>query len=43
MAVPGHPEAFIIARYIGYYEGAKKVFYKVDEATGQMTLETIEG
>jgi Cft2 family RNA processing exonuclease len=43
MAIPGRAEAFIIARYIGYYEGAKKVFYKVDEATGQMTLETIEG
>ena len=26
MAVPGISDAFIIARYIGYYEGAKKVF-----------------
>jgi len=39
MAVPGYPKTFLIARYIGYYEGSKKIFYKVDEATGQMTLE----
>lgn len=27
------------ARYIGYYEGAKKVLYRVDELSGRMTLE----
>jgi hypothetical protein len=40
MSAPGCPNIFIIARYIGYYEGAKKIFYKVDEFTGQMTMET---
>ena len=43
MAVPGHPNTYLIARYIGYYEGNKKVFYKVDEATGKMTIEIVEG
>ncbi len=36
-------EGFVIARYIGYYEGNKKILYKVDEFTGQMTLEVREG
>ena len=29
-------------RYIGYWEGGKKIFYRVDEQTGQMSM-VVEG
>ena len=38
---PGIAESFRIERRtIGYYEGAIKVFYSVDEETGQFSLTT---
>lgn len=38
--VPGIQESFVIeSRSIGYYEGNKKVWYTVDEFTGQMKME----
>jgi len=40
--VPGGGDFVIEARYIGYYEGNKKIFYKVDEFTGQMKSEVKE-
>ena len=43
MAIPGHSQTFILARYIGYYEGGNKVLFKVCEFTGKMTLQVIEG
>jgi hypothetical protein len=45
MSIPGRPETFIIARYIGYYDegGVNKILYRVCEFTGQMTLQVIEG
>lgn len=41
--VPGVPESFTIeSRSIGYYEGNKKVWYTVNEFTGQMKMEVQE-
>ena len=41
--VPGVAESFMIeSRSIGYYEGNKKVWYTVDEFTGQMKMEVKE-
>lgn len=40
--LPGPQEANIQYRYIGYWEGANKVFYCVDEATGAMSM-VVEG
>jgi len=41
--VPGVVESFMIeSRSIGYYEGNKKVWYTVDEFTGQMKMEVKE-
>ena len=41
--VPGVPDSFMIeSRSIGYYEGNKKVWYTVDEFTGQMKMEVKE-
>ena len=41
--VPGAPDSFTIeSRSIGYYEGNKKVWYTVDEFTGQMRMEVQE-
>ena len=41
--VPGAPDSFMIeSRSIGYYEGNKKVWYTVDESTGQMKMEVQE-
>jgi hypothetical protein len=41
--VPGIAESFRIERRtIGFYEGAKKVCYHVDEATGRFNLEVID-
>jgi len=41
-AVPGIPESFTVeSRSIGYYEGNKKVWYTVDEFTGEMKI-TVE-
>lgn len=38
--VPGIPDSFMIeSRSIGYYEGNKKVWYTVNEFTGQMKME----
>jgi len=38
--VPGAAESFTIeSRSIGYYEGNKKVWYTVNEFTGQMKME----
>jgi len=38
--IPGTPESFTIeSRSIGYYEGNEKVWYTVDEFTGQMKME----
>lgn len=33
-------ETTVQYRYIGYWEGKNKVFYRVDENTGQMTIIT---
>jgi hypothetical protein len=42
---PGPQETNIQYRYIGYWEGNDKVYYQVDEITGQMSMvvETIGG
>ena len=42
---PGPQETNIQYRYIGYWEGNNKVYYQVDEITGQMSMvvETIGG
>jgi hypothetical protein len=37
-AIPGEQEANIQYRYIGYWEGKNKVFYRVDEVTGEMKM-----
>ena len=38
--IPGIPESFMIeSRSIGYYEEKKKVWYTVNEFTGQMKME----
>jgi hypothetical protein len=42
--VPGVKESFRIEkRTIGYYEGADKICYTVDEGTGEFKLEVING
>jgi len=41
--VPGVPESFRVERRtIGWYEGAKKVCYHVDENTGKFSMEVID-
>jgi len=41
--VPGVSESFRIERRtIGWYEGAKKICYNVDENTGKFTMEVID-
>ena len=41
--VPGITESFKIeSRTIGFYEGAKKVCYTVDENTGKFSMEVID-
>ena len=41
--VPGVPESFRIEkRTIGFYEGAKKICYTVDENTGKFSMEVID-
>lgn len=41
--VPGVPESFRIERRtIGWYEGAKKICYNVEEATGKFSMEVID-
>jgi len=41
--VPGAPDSFSIeSRSIGYYEGNKKIWYTVNEFTGQMKMEVQE-
>ena len=41
--VPGVPESLMIEkRCIGYYEGAKKVHYIVDEHTGKFSMKVID-
>lgn len=41
--IPGVPESFMVeSRSIGYYEGNKKVWYTVNEFTGQMKMEVQE-
>ncbi len=41
--IPGVQESFVVeSRSIGYYEGNKKVWYTVDEFTGQMKMEVKE-
>jgi len=41
--VPGVQDSFRVeSRSIGYYEGNKKVWYTVDEFTGQMKMEVKE-
>ena len=41
--VPGVPDSFMVeSRSIGYYEGNKKVWYTVNEFTGQMKMEVKE-
>lgn len=41
--VPGVPESFcIVRRTVGFYEGAKKICYNVEEATGKFSLEVID-
>jgi len=41
--VPGVPESFRIEkRTIGWYEGAKKICYNVDENTGKFSMEVID-
>jgi len=41
--VPGVAESFRLeSRTIGFYEGAKKVCYTVDEATGKFSMEVID-
>ena len=42
--VPGVPESFRIERRtVGFYEGAKKICYNVDENTGKFSMEVIDG
>lgn len=42
--IPGVPESFRIERRtIGYYQGADKICYTVDENTGDFKLEVING
>lgn len=41
--VPGVPHSFRIERRcIGYYEGAKKVHYIIDESTGKFSMEVTD-
>jgi len=41
--VPGIAESFQIERRcIGYYEGAKKIHYIVDELTGKFNMEVVD-
>lgn len=41
--VPGVAESFVVeSRSIGYYEGNQKVWYTVDEFTGQMKMEVVD-
>jgi len=41
--VPGIAESFRVERRcIGYYEGAKKVHYIVEEATGKFNMEVVD-
>ena len=41
--VPGIQDSFRIERRtIGFYEGAKKICYHVDESTGKFNLEVID-
>lgn len=41
--IPGVQESFVIeSRSIGYYEGNKKIWYTVNEFTGQMNMEVKE-
>lgn len=41
--VPGVANSFSVeSRSIGYYEGDKKVWYTVNEATGKMNMEVID-
>jgi hypothetical protein len=41
--VPGIAESFRIERRtIGFYEGAKKICYHVDESSGRFSLEVID-
>ena len=42
--VPGVQESFRVEeRTIGYYEGAQKIHYTVNEFTGQFKMSVIEG
>ena len=42
--VPGIKESFRLEkRTIGYYEGADKICYTVDEGTGEFKIEVING
>ena len=36
---PGGGDFIVLSRSIGFYEGNKKIFYTVDEFTGQMKIE----
>jgi hypothetical protein len=41
--IPGVPESFVVeSRSIGFYEGNQKVWYTVDEFTGQMNMEVVD-
>jgi hypothetical protein len=41
--VPGVAESFVVeSRSIGYYEDSQKVWYTVDEFTGQMKMEVVD-
>jgi len=41
--IPGISDSFMIeSRSIGYYEGNEKIWYTVDEFTGQMKMEVLE-
>jgi len=41
--VPGVAESFVVeSRSIGYYEEHQKVWYTVDEFTGQMKMEVVD-
>lgn len=41
-AIPGDQEANLQYRYIGYWEGRSKIYYRVDELTGEMKI-IVEG
>lgn len=42
--VPGVPQSFRIERRcVGYYEGATKIYYYVDETTGVFSMEVTDG